>query len=187
MSLIPLGILASAAVAPGAASSFDWLETTTLSTTTNSVLFSNLNTYSNYKHLQFRLMASTATSNLNNNNMTMLVNEDTTSTYSRHFLNGETTTVSSGGVSSSTQIDLADVLPGSQVTLTFGAIILDLLDFSSSNKHKLFRIFAGSVGSAERDLTLQGGLWRNTAAVTSVRFTGNFATNSRFSLYGIKG
>jgi hypothetical protein len=82
---------------------------------------------------------------------------------------------------------MLDVLPGSTATANvFGSFVMDVYDFRHTNKHKLLKMFYGAL-SSEQDTVFGGGLWRNTAAVTSIQFSGNFAAGSVFSVYGIKG
>lgn len=178
------GILASSG---GAAGAFDLLTATVLSTTTASVTFSNLNTYSNYKHLQIRaVMQDDATTNLNR--MDLQFNSDTGTNYTYHYLNGNGSSVSSSAGTSQNKLQFFDVITGSSDTNRFGAAIIDILDFSNTNKNKTVRSLGGGLGSSETDISLGSGVWLNTAAITSITIFGNFSytTGSRFSLYGVK-
>jgi hypothetical protein len=78
-------------------------------------------------------------------------------------------------------------------TNVFGAAIVDILDFASTNKNKTIKSFHGLTGGASGlgDLNavhLSSGLFLSTNAVSSITIfpnTGNFVTGSRFSVYGV--
>jgi hypothetical protein len=185
---IPLGILAVAgAGAAAGGSAYDLLETTLITTTTASVTFSNLNNYSDYKHLQIRaVMQDNATTNLNR--MDLQFNSDTGANYTYHYVNGNGSTVSSSAGTSQNKLQFFDVINGTGDTSRFGVAILDILDFSNTNKNTTVRCIGGGISSSENDISLGSGLWLNTAAVTSISIFGAFSytANSRFSLYGVK-
>lgn len=73
----------------------------------------------------------------------------------------------------------------------FGAGVLDVLDYSNVYKFKTSRSLAGADMNGSGEVVFGSGLWMNTAAITSVTLTPtngtNFVTNTRISLYGIKG
>jgi hypothetical protein len=71
--------------------------------------------------------------------------------------------------------------------------IMDVHDYASTTKNKTMRSFGGSDGAdyfVTGTVGLLSGLWMNTNAITSITIAlgaGNYSTNSKFSLYGIKG
>ena len=72
----------------------------------------------------------------------------------------------------------------------FSGGVIDILDYANTNKYKTSRGLSGYDANGSGLLYLASGLWMNTAAITSIEITdalGNFATNSTFALYGIKG
>lgn len=77
--------------------------------------------------------------------------------------------------------------PGASVTANvFSSTIVDLLDYTNTNKFKTFRNLHGWDANGSGYIILNSGLWRNTAAVTSITaFNVNFAVGSRVDLYGI--
>jgi hypothetical protein len=178
---IPLGVLAVAgAGAAGGGGSFDLLETTLITTNTTDITFSSLNTYTEYKHLQIRAVIKDSSTF-----STMLVrfNADTGSNYSRHNLQGNGSTVTSGAQTSQTSI-----ICGFADATNYAALVMDILDFSSSNKNTTIRSLAGTEGATDR-INLYSGAFLNTAAVTSITILNNgsnMASGSRLSLYGIK-
>jgi len=164
----------------------DLLAEVTLTSSASSVTFSGLGAYSDYKHLQIRMVSrSTSTSG---NNVGFRMNGDTGSNYASHRLYGN-----GSGVfpSSASSIDKAlyYLQPiSSDDTGNFGSGIIDLLDFSSTSKTATLRWMYG-FQTTNSHVGLCSGLWNNTAAVTSLEiapFSDNFAIGSRFSLVGIR-
>lgn len=180
--LIPLGFLAVSGVSAG---SFDLLETQVLGSSTASVTFSSLGTYSNYKHLQIRVAARTDRSGAADDNVIMRFNGDSGSNYSCHNLRGNGSSVISGALTNETKI-VARAIGGNDGN--FGAVVIDILDAFETTKYKTSRSLGGY---ATNIVELGSGSWRNTAALTSILLDqdvgSNFLTGSRFSLYGIKG
>ena len=170
-------------------SSFDLLETTVLSSTATSVTFSSLGSYSDYKHLQLRIVVRESAAFADNDTMTIRFNGDTGNNYAYHRLNGNGSSVSSTGEINFSSIPLGDLVPaGSTTANNFGAAVVDILDFGSSNKNTTIRALYGATNSSESDIMLLSGAWFNTAAVTSITcgITNTAIAGSRFSLYGIK-
>lgn len=195
MSFILLGILNSQAVASGATSAFDLLETTTLSTTTTSVTFSNLNNYaSSYKHLQIRVGCRTTNTTNSSERMNARFNGVTSGSYAWHFLgsiNGAA--IVSEDSSSVTAMAVGESPRGDQSQMRAYSII-DILDFASTNKNKITRSLSGYVGQDTLNqgaVRLGSGLFVNTSAITSVTLFDDggydFESGSIFSLYGLKG
>ena len=133
---IPLGILAVAgAGAAGSPPAFDLLETTILSSATSTVTFSNLNTYSDYKHLQFRIVTRATDTGTSTGFLDIRLNGVTSSSYARHTLNGRGDTVRSSSNSSWSSILSNIAIPlGSSASSAFSGTVLDILDFNNANK-----------------------------------------------------
>jgi hypothetical protein len=179
------GILASSG---GKAGAYDLLETTLISTNTASVTFSSLGSYSAYKHLQVRMVARSSVTNRADIHLTF--NADSTSSYAYHTLFGAGSSVASNNESATTaiQIQALATLSGSTAD-SFGAGILDILDFSSSNKNSTTRTLYGRALGSGFGVGLASGLYTKTDAITSLTLTAfqfNFVSGSRFSLYGVK-
>ena len=185
---IPLGILAVAgAGAAGGTSSFDLLETTLISSNTASVTFSNLNNYSDYKHLQLRITARSSRSA--NVSMAQIKFNSSSTNYAHHGLEGTAGTVSSQASTSTTAIWRLQQTAATNTANAFGAIVIDILDFSNTSKNTTIRALSGQAAT-ESIINLVSGLWYQTNAVTSIEiadfFAANFVSGSRFSLYGIR-
>ena len=156
---------------------------------TSAVTFSSIP--STYKHLQVRCISRDGTSQYVSNDLYMTFNGDTANNYSFHRIYG---TGSAGAADNGTTI--AYMLIGQQSTslatsTIFGANVIDILDYTNTNKNKTSRSIGGVDlnGNTDGRIMFQSASWRNTAAITSISFrtsTGNLAQNSTFALYGIK-
>jgi len=168
-------------------SDFDLLETTILTSSASSVTFSGLGSYSDYKHLQIRYVARGST--LSTIHPAIQFNADTGSNYYWHYLNGNGSSVNSGGQSQDRiYIGQINAIPGE--SNNYGAAVLDILDFSNPNKNTTTRSLSGVYNASFTRVMFRSGLWNNTAAITSLSiFTSPYdlEPGSRFSLYGIKG
>jgi hypothetical protein len=184
---IPLGVLAVAgAGGAGGGSSFDLLETTIVGTPTSSVTFSSLGSYSAYKHLQIRATVQGSDSAF----LRIHLNNTSGGTsYAAHRLQGDGSSVSGQNNTGNDRMVLASLPTTGNESNTFMGWVVDVLDFSSSSKNTTVRVLAGNAQASYRRIGLYSGLWADTSAVTSIILspaTGTLATNSRFSLYGIK-
>ena len=178
-----LGIMASAMSAN--LNSYESIATTTLGSNTGTITFSSIP--ATYTHLQLRCFASTNRGSTAN--MQVRFNSDSGSNYARHYLYGDGASAGAGASASQTLISL-DRIGGTSTT--FGALVVDVLDYANTNKYKTVRNLGGiDLNGSGGEVNLESGLWMNTAAITSITLitvdgTMNFLTNSSFALYGIK-
>jgi len=162
------------------------------STAVNSIIFNDIP--QGYKHLQLRMFGRT-TRTSGNDGTNLRFNGDASASYSEHELKGSGTAVSVYGYASDVSaVHSVFATDGGYSASIFGAIVLDILDYSNTNKYKTVR----SLGGADNNGTgTVGGVyfdsscWQNLTPITSIYInspTGsNFVQYSRFSLYGIKG
>jgi hypothetical protein len=159
----------------------EFLEEVVLTSSASSVTFSSLGTYATagYKHLQIRAVFKTTRAS-STSSFNVFLNSDTTfANYKGHGLYGNGSAVVSDA-------GLAIPYPSQQV----GAMVLDLLDFSSSTKNSTMRMLTGQGGGELNRIDLRSVLYNNTAAVTAIALSDSnyeFASGSRLSLYGSKG
>jgi len=146
---------------------------------------------SGYKHLQIRcLMKKAGTGNDSFSLMTL--NSDTGFNYASHYLLGTGAVALSGANAPSVTSIFAGVTwgTGSSVSSsTFSSAIIDVLDYSNTNKNTTVRTFTGVDGNGAGQIDLISGVWLNTAAVTTISIAGNggnFNEYSQFALFGIK-
>ena len=180
---IPLGVLAVAgAGAAGGGAAFELIESVILGTDA-TVTFSNIP--QDYKHLQIR-MAARGSYGVEDDYARMTFN--TGGSYAGHELIGNGSTVTSvervGG-------DYIAWIGGNTMPANvFGAAIVDILDYSNTNKNTTARSLGGVFGNTFKTIRLISFAWFSTAAVTQIQLknaaNGNFKAGSRFSLYGIK-
>jgi hypothetical protein len=162
---------------------YDALATVTLSAATASVTFSGIP--SGYKHLQIRLIASSASGS---SYLQMKVNGDTTAAnYASHYLYATGVGVSAGGGSS--RIGDFGLYPTSSTIYAGG--IIDLLDYTSVSKNKTIRNLNGYDANGSGQVSLNSQLWMNSSTpITSLSFnfdnSANITANSQFALYGVK-
>jgi hypothetical protein len=72
----------------------------------------------------------------------------------------------------------------------FGGAVIDILDYTNTNKYKTGRGLSGYNNNGSGAAFLGSSLWLSTAAITSITVvsqTANLGEYSSFALYGIKG
>lgn len=170
-----------------------------LSSTASTITFNNIP--QGYKHLQLRFIAQ---SNYNYpvDDAYVRFNSDSGSNYSSHALMGNGGSAYSGSTTSQTSSQIAygtvGTTSGNQTTASWGAFVVDILDYQNSNKFKTVRCLSGNdcngtgLASLGGRVGLTSGLWMNAAPIASIEIicaqgARSFQINSRFSLYGIRG
>jgi hypothetical protein len=138
-----------------------------------------------YKHLQIRAVVFQG---VRTNVSTMYFNGDTTASNYRYQVGyGD-----GGGSNGATATYDASYSPwaGGGTTSQPAAMILDIYDYTNTNKWKIYGCFDGTVtGDGDGSLALSGGRWESTSAITSIKFTPYATTYSQytqFCLYGVK-
>ena len=188
MSLIPFGFWAASG--GGAAGAFDLLETTTLTSTASSVTFSGLGAYSDYKHLQVRMVGRTDRANQMDSGTFIRLNGVSSSSYAYHHLYGDGSGPYSSSASSQTSMVMPTMAAANSGTSVYGLAIIDILDYAATTKNTTIRILNGTSTTSQRTIALTSGLFNSTAAITSVsahpQSGNNWVSGSRFSLYGVK-
>lgn len=188
--MLLLGVLAAQAEGAGPAvdSDYDLLQTEILTADTASCTFSSLGSYStDYHHLQVRVV-SRSTRASTSDGLKIQLNGDTGSNYLYHSLRGDGSSVISYDALSRTAMSFDTMPAASSTASAFGAFVVDLLDFSDSNKNTTAKSLGGFAGTGN-ELALGSSLWLNTAAVTSMTLFagfGDLVDGSRLSLYGLK-
>lgn len=129
-----------------------------------------------YKHLQLRVscLPSTTQGKLN-------FNGDTTdANYYGHALYG--TGAAAGAISNASPLVLLGGMSNSQPI----AMIIDILDYTNTNKYKTARVLLGQDLNGSGQVTLLSILWKNAAAITQLDLTTATWNTGTFALYGIK-
>ena len=156
----------------------------------NQGTFSFTSIPSTYKHLQLRLMSKdnrVATGD----SIQIRFNSDTSSNYSYHGIVGNGSTTDISALSSTNAFEFYRSAGNSGTTNIFGAMILDIVDYTNTNKNKTVKAFAGADWNGGGEIWLNSGAWYSTSAVNSITLIptngSTFLQFSHFALYGIKG
>jgi hypothetical protein len=140
-----------------------------------------------FTHLQLRMYLRD-TSAANPSDSFLRFNGDTGSNYAYHYLRGNGSTVTSVGFTSQGYI-VTSYVPGStQLTNNYGCLIVDILDYTNTNKNTTVRTIGGYDNNGSGIVSLSSGLWLNTAAITSIQAGAAYQsddTGTRIDLYGI--
>jgi len=171
-----------------AVGSMDALGVVVLSASASSIDF--LSIPQTYSHLQIRYLAQSSNSATAADNLAFRFNSDTGANYTRHYLDGSGSSATAGSNTGVTQVYATCSQTSATYPSNFGVGILDILDYTNTNKYTTTRALSGvdfnATGGA---VQLTSGLWLNTAAITSINIralAGNLTQYSSFSLYGIK-
>lgn len=166
---------------------FHHLETVRLGATTAFVTLSNLERYSDYQHLQLRVLVNSNRNQFSNDPLGIQFNSDTGTNYSWHMLAGYNGSVSGNlqGIND-TGIYMDRVCTTGNADI-FGNAVIDILDAYETTKNKTIRCLSGN--TLLPGVQLLSGSWRNTNAISSIKLfpaVSTFTSKTRISLYGIK-
>ena len=155
----------------------------------NTVIFNNIP--QGYKHLQLRVLGRDNRSNYATN-FYIQFNGDNSLNYADHSLYGNGATTVAAANTSQSSASLGRFTGGTTQSNTFGAAIVDILDYTNINKNKTVRSLSGydDNGVNGGQIWLNSNLWMSTVSITSITIVpvGSLISQySRFSLYGIKG
>jgi len=152
------------------------------SATTSVALTSIVGTYTD-----LRVVINAKVSTVANANIRMQVNGDTGNSYSTTLLAGTGTVAESvrySNYSASTFVNIDAPINNT----TFNPTLIDVMNYSNATTYKTWLTRASNAAAGTDAMV---GLWRSTAAITSLTFTLSsslsFDTGSVFSLYGILG
>lgn len=141
---------------------------------------------STYKHLQIRLIAKWTYPGVDLTNCNISINSGTGNANS-HRLGGD-------GSSATASNPGADYFPSPYIpsgrTDTFGAGVIDILDYTDTNKYKTVRGLGGFDANGSGRVSLASAYFATTSAISSIKiFPDNYkwAQYSSFALYGVKG
>jgi hypothetical protein len=135
-----------------------------------------------YEHLQLRFMLRS-----NRSNTLDVAGLQINSNYyvQAHSLNGD-----GSSVSSSNAIGLTLIAAASASSNIFGVGIIDILDYTNSNKNRVARALSGFDNNGSGNAFFASGLWTSANPATSlILYPANgtaFVQYSQAALYGIK-
>jgi hypothetical protein len=186
-----LGIMASSISGSKAVTnSYESIATVTVgSGGQSSISFTSI--AATYKHLQIRLIGRIDRSGEANDFFTIRFNGDTAANYSWHALEGSGTTVYAESGTSTALPRNGDITATTATASMFGVGVVDILDYTNTNKYTTVRSFTGRDQNGSGWVWFGSSNWRNTAAVTSIDVLPTYGTSfqqyTQFALYGIKG
>lgn len=166
---------------------FHHLETVRLGGPASSISLTGLSQYSDYQHLQLRIVGGTSV----DTNLRFRLNGDTGNNYAFHTFYGSG---SGSPISGSLTSTNGAYIGYSKLTavngVQFGAVV-DILDAFEVGKNKSFRSAYGNRHTSTDPLVMSNSsVWLNTAAINTILIYGeaggNFLSGSRVSLYGFK-
>lgn len=143
---------------------------------------------STYKHLQIRLMGSSSGTG-GVENPWLRFNNDSTTLYSAHRLYGDGSSAAADAFTTAAQIRAGFVNDSSNADI-LGVAVIDILEYANTNINKTVRILSGVDRNGSGFATFSSGNWRSTTAINRIDLIVNglnWTTDSRFSLYGIRG
>ena len=175
-----------------AGSTYTPLATTTLGSNTASYTFSSIP--STYTDLVIVMNYSTANSGGSAANVSgaLRVNSDTASNYSQTLMYGFGATANSGRETSQTVYWIADYGYAASTSGVFGNTVLHFINYANTTTYKTLLERSSNIDNAQSGsmgTVASAGLWRSTAAITSITLmlngTNVYRTGTTFTLYGI--
>jgi hypothetical protein len=177
-----LGITASSITSSFLGGDFESIATVTVgSGGAANATFSNIP--QTYKHLQIRGIAKPTT----NVGALLIYFNGQNINHNQHYMYGDGAGTTAGY--ESTNPFLYSFSSSVLTANMFGAGIVDILDYSDSNKFTTARALTGRDLNGSGEIVLTSVLYRSTSAITEIKLnmnTGNIAEFSSFALYGIK-
>ena len=155
-----------------AGATYEPIATTNLGSDTATITFSTIS--GSYTDI---VLVMSCKNNTSDQGTILRVNGDTGNNYSRTVILGSGSAVFVGKSGNQSYIDAM------YMSTNFSTAIVNIQNYSNATTNKTFLCRAGG-----GEINEVMGLWRNTAAITSVSLTpisGSYATGSMFTLYGI--
>lgn len=156
----------------------------------SSVTFSSIP--STYTHLQIRGISQWSYNNGSPDSsvVSLRFNTDSGTNYAYHTLTGNGANVYSySGTAVNKAIAGYSSATNGYYTNTFGANVIDILDYTNTNKYTTVRTLSGvDVNAAGGNVNLTSALWRNSALITNIEILPdypNWGQYTTFTLYGI--
>lgn len=198
--------LSSASISTGAKRSKFWDQSTVLENnayesiativgdgSSDTLTFSNIP--STYKNLQIRLVGR-VTASTTVENVALFFNNDTGSNYSNAYAygagNGQNQAFA-GYNTATTGIRTMGRIPGTSVTSSaFGLSIIDILDYSNTDKNKTASCLTGWENNGNGESWVGSGVWTNNTAINRIDLkqlfgSGGWTSTTTAALFGIKG
>lgn len=155
---------------------------------TGTVTFSSIP--STYEHLQIRMFARN-TDTAASRNVLIELNGSASTIHSYHVMGSDGSSASISQSANDTFAVIGTLPAASSLANSFGAGIIDIVDYTNTNKNKTVRGITGydSNGTPVGRVEYGSFLWASTAAITSVRVyfaSGNYTAGSVVALFGYR-
>jgi hypothetical protein len=154
---------------------------------TSTITFSGIP--QTFTHLQIRSIARDSRTNAATN-LNMQFNSDAGTNYTSHYLYGNSTTAIASASGASQTSALGMRTAGNSATSScFGVGIIDILDYSNTNKYKTLRSLSGYDDNSSGEIWFTSGLWMSSIAINSITITpvtSPILQFSSFALYGVR-
>jgi len=154
----------------------------------SSITFSSIP--QTYTHLQVRAFYAASTGTLNDT--LWQINSDSTSGnyYNLHQIRGDGSSATASAYNAISGGYIAPA-PYSSSTTYFSSAIVDILDYTSTNKNKTFRALSGYDANGSGWVFYRSGLYfpSTPTAINSITISpngGSFTQYTQFALYGVK-
>jgi len=189
MSPIP-GIVASQITGHLVTNSFESIQTVTVGAGgQSSISFTSIP--STYKHLQVRWLGRQSGANTGYA-VNLRINGTSSANYTYHRIRGNGSAASASAATSQTGIEVGATSAANSTAGMFGAGIIDILDYTDTNKYKTIRSLQGTDQNSSTDSNIffhSGFLTSSTSAVSQIDLIPDgtsFVQFSSFALYGVK-
>jgi hypothetical protein len=163
---------------------YEPIQTQTIGTAVGTITLSSIpQTYTDL------VVVASVGNTLTSANMLIRFNSDTASNYSQTTLAGDGSTAASNRYSGATNISPIEREEMSDIANTYSLSIINIGNYSNTTTYKSTLSRSSTPNSSSSGTDVQAGLWRSTAAITSITLlvnTGSFTVGSTFTLYGIK-
>jgi len=165
------------------------IATITASGSTSSVTFSSIP--QTFTHLQLRVFARESSGTQTVGDYAAIqFNNDGTANYTWHQLGGDGGGAFSSGSTGYGALPTVSIAGNNATSGVYGGGIIDILDYTNTNKYKTIRSLGGVDNNGSGYAILKSGVYlSNTNAITIINVaTGGgqtFSSNSTFQLYGI--
>ena len=143
-----------------------------------------------YTHLQLRGFVRDNVAALTQDPLYLKMNNDTGNNYDYHSFFGDGATASGTSTLAAGLMVIGTTTGGSSSANIFGVCVVDILDYTNTNKYKTVRSLSGNDQNGSGRVGSYSGLWKSTAAVNRLDFgVSNYydSVNTVWALYGIKG
>lgn len=161
-------------------STYEPIATQTLGSAAASVTFSSIS--GSYTDL---ILISNVQATLAGEGVVGVLNSDTGANYSFTVLRGNGSSAASARVTGASAVALNNISEP-PTSGSFGLYIAHFMNYSNTTT---FKTVLARGNNANNAVDTEVSLWRNTAAITSIRVQmtgGNLNTGSSFTLYGVK-